>query len=152
MGKQTTLAELATVHDQKLPLRVDVAEAKAATLPGPETEAVAESEDGAVGRPAADGPRVVAERCGRRDQLTGLSRVEQERQASRGLSPSSHAQRRLLQTLLGHGPVEEATQDRDEVVEAAGPRPGPGGDELIEQLRRELAQTRHPVLVGKDQQ
>jgi len=37
MGKQTTLAELATVHDQKLPLRVDVAEAKAATLPGPET-------------------------------------------------------------------------------------------------------------------
>src|SRR5680860_1116257 len=41
VGDQTALAELATTHDQELPVGVDVAEAEAARLPGSQPQAVA---------------------------------------------------------------------------------------------------------------
>ena len=107
---KAVLAELAAPHDEQLPVGVDVAEAQPARLSGAQPKAVAESEDGVVGRPAADGPRVVGKRRGCLEQLTGLGGVEQERQAPRRLPSPGPAQRRGLQALLGDGPVKEAAE------------------------------------------
>jgi hypothetical protein len=85
MRNQTTLAELAAPHDQQLPVGVDVTEPEAADLSGSQSEAVAEGEDGVVGRPATSGSRVVGQGRGRLDQLAGLGGVEQERQSLGGL-------------------------------------------------------------------
>jgi len=48
--------------------------------------------------------------------------------------------------------VQEAAKNPDEMVEAARPFSGSGGDELIQQRWRELAQVAHPVLVGEGRQ
>ena len=76
---EAALAEFAAPHEEKLAAGVDVAQAQAARLPGSQPEAVAQSEDRVIGRAAAGGPGVVAQRCGGLEQLTGLGGVEQER-------------------------------------------------------------------------
>ena len=59
---------------------------------------------------------------------------------------------RDLQALLGDGPVKEAAEGPDEVVEAAGPLPGTGRDELVEQAGCELVELFDPMLVGEGEQ
>jgi hypothetical protein len=93
VGHETALAELATPHDEQLPVGVDIAEAKATRLPGTQTEAIAEGEDGVVGRPAASRPWIIGEGGRRVEQLTSQGGVEQERQAPIGLPSMSPVQR-----------------------------------------------------------
>ena len=82
---EAALAELAAAHDEQLPARVDVAEAQAARLTGAQPEAVAEREDRVVGRPAADGPRVVGQAPRRRRAADGPGRG---RRGTAGAVPS----------------------------------------------------------------
>jgi hypothetical protein len=133
VGDEATLAELSTSHDEQLPVGVDIAEAKATCLPGPQTEAITEGEDSVVSRATASRTWIVGQGCGSVEQLTGLGDVEEERQALICLPSMSPAQRRRFEALLGDGPVEEAAEDPDELIEAAGSGPRPRCDELIEQ-------------------
>ena len=137
-GTRRALAELAATHDQELPVDVDVAEAEGARLPGSEPEAVAERKDAVVGRSASGGPGVVGKCRGRLEQLAGVGGVEEEGQPLVGFPSPDPVQRRRIQALLGDCPVEEAAECPDEVVEAAGSFPGPGGDELVKQTGCEL--------------
>ena len=131
---------------------IDVADAQAACFPGAQPESVAQGEDGVVGLAPAPCPRVVGQ--GRRgiEQQAGLGGVEQEGRPPVGFPPPGRAQRRGVQPLLGHGPVQEAAEVADEVVEAAGPWSWPGRGELIQEAGGELAQVRHAVLAGERQQ
>ena len=86
------------------------------------------------------------------EQPAGLGGVEQEGRPPVGFPPPGRAQRRGVQPLLGHGPVQEAAEVADEVVEAAGPWSWPGRGELIQEAGGELAQVRHAVLAGERQQ
>src|SRR6266542_6889085 len=149
---QAALAELAAAHRQELPPGVDVADAKTACFPGAQAQPVAEGEDGVVDRSAPNSPRIVGEGCGGFQQPAGLADVEQERQTHIRLVSPGSAQGRGFQTLLSDGPVEEAADDPDEVVEAAGSCPGPRRDEHLEQGGSELGQALHAVLAGEREQ
>src|SRR5258708_17658502 len=86
------------------------------------------------------------------EQLASLGGVEEEGQARSGLPPPGPAQRRRVRVLLGDGPVEEAAEDPDEVVDAAGSGPRPGRDERVEQAGSELARVRHATLAGEGEE
>src|SRR5258707_4841372 len=85
------------------------------------------------------------------EQLASLGGVEEEGHARSGLPPPGPAQRRRLQVLLGDGPVEEAAEDPDEVVDAAGSGPRPGRDERVEPAGSELARVRHATLAAQSE-
>jgi len=68
------------------------------------------------------------------------------------LMPAGSAQRRGFQPLLGDSPIEEAADDPNKMVEAAGPLPGAGRDECIKQGGRELAHALHSVLAAEGEQ
>ncbi len=76
---QAAFSELAAAHRQELSPSVNVADAEAARFPRAQSQSVAEGEDGVVGRPAADGPRVVGKCCGGLQQPAGQADVEEER-------------------------------------------------------------------------
>ena len=150
---EAALAELAAAHDQQAAVDIDVVEAQPARLAGAQPQAVAESEDGAVGRaaPSARGlsGSAAAASSSRRAWATS-NRNGRRRPVSRRCGS---AQRRDLQQLLGDGPVEEAADDADEVVEAARPRPRPGRHELSSSARVSWSRSVDAVLVGEaDQQ
>jgi hypothetical protein len=86
MGDEATLAEFAPTDDEELALGVDVADTQAARLPCSQPEAVAEGEDGLVGRSAIGGPRAVGEGGSGLEQLRGLGGVVEERYAPIRLS------------------------------------------------------------------
>lgn len=101
---EAVLAELPTPYDEELALRVHVADAESARLPGPQAEAVAEAEDRVVGRPTAGRPRVVGKSGGGVEQLTNLSSVEEEGQALFRLPSLGLAQRRRVPGAAGRRP------------------------------------------------
>ncbi len=86
MGDEAALAEFAPADNEELALGVDIADAEATRLPCSQPEAVAQGEDGVVGRSPIGGPRVVGEGSSGLEQPTGLGGVEEERYAPIRLS------------------------------------------------------------------
>jgi hypothetical protein len=77
---QPALAELASPHDQELPVDVDIVEEQPACLPGSQSESVAQRKDRVIRRTASGGPWVVWKCRGRLEQLAGVGVIEDERQ------------------------------------------------------------------------
>ncbi len=78
MGDETALSELAATNYEELALDVHITDAEAARLPRSQPEAVAEGEEGVVGRSAIRSPRIVGEGSSGLEQSTGLVGVEEE--------------------------------------------------------------------------
>lgn len=117
---EAALAELASPHDEERALGVDVAHAQPARLTGAQSESVAKGEDRPLRRISLQRPGVVGERgCGG-EQPAGLRRVEDERDAPGARPPPAGLQRRGLQQLLGHSPVEQAPHDAEQAVKLRG--------------------------------
>ncbi len=53
---------------------------------------------------------------------------------------------------MGDGPVQEAAEDPNEVVETPRPFPGSGRNEFLDQKRCELVQVTQTTLVGEGEQ
>ena len=61
-------------------------------------------------------------------------------------------QRGCLQQLPGDRPVQQAPHDAEQMIEAARTRPGPGGQEVLQQGGGELAEAADLVLGGEAHQ
>src|SRR5579859_643698 len=140
MRHEAALAELAASHHQQVAVSLNIAQAEAAGLSCAQTEPVAETEDGTIGRTALPGSRVIRE-CGCRGQQTaGLDDIENERDAVGGHSTPPDLERRDGQQLLDDGPIQKATNHAQEVVEAPRTASWPRSQEGLQRNCRELVQ------------
>ena len=149
---KSTYAELAAPHDQQTTVLIDVAEAQTARLAGTQPQSVAQREDRPVGRCPPSGAGVVGQRAGRIEQTPHLLLVEDVGDRLRGDPPSASAQRRDLDQLLGHGPVQHAPDHAQQMIETLRPRARTRGQELLQQRRRELPDPDHAPFAAEPHQ
>jgi hypothetical protein len=81
---EAALAKLTAADDKGGAIEVDVAQAQATCLAGPQPQPIAEGEDGPIGRASLGSPGPVWEGGSSSEQLTCLVGVEHERDAPRG--------------------------------------------------------------------
>jgi hypothetical protein len=105
-----------------------------------------------VGRAPRRGPRAIWQRGRGIEQAAGLDRVEQERDPGGGDPVAAGLHRGGLQQAPGDRPVQQAPHHAEQVIEAARMRPGPGGQEVLQQGGREPAEAGDLVPGGEAHQ
>ena len=116
------LAELAAPDDEQAASAVDVTDTQRARLTDAQSKPVAEREDRAIGRSALGRLCAIRERGGRIEQPSYLGDVEEERDPRRGFPTRASLQRRDLQQLMCDGPVEQAPDDAQQMIETTRTR------------------------------
>jgi hypothetical protein len=151
-GRGGSLSELATTDDKETAVEVDIAQAQAAHLACPQSQPIAERENSAIGRTSLGSRRPVRKGSGSLEQLTCLGTVEHKRDTAGGYPSLTGPQRRDLQELPADGPIEKASNDAQQVVEAAWTDPGSGCQKVLQHCRGDLVERRHTSLVQEAHQ